>query len=164
MPIFYATMDRTLDAMLRLYPIVMLGLCAVLSLPAQVMVNNGTTITLTPHAVLHINGTYVSRANGILTAADSARITVTGSLHVLSGRVVLDGRSSAIVDSNLTTSGIPCVVAYGTLERRGTGSLVVKGSLVSEGSIVCTGTVHVWRDFLNRGSLTNSGLIEVGQP
>jgi hypothetical protein len=89
---------------------------------------------------------------------------VTGSLHVLSGRVVLDGRSSASVDSNLTTSGVPCVVAYGTLERRGTGSLVVKGSLVSEGSIVCTGTVHVWRDFLNRGSLTNSGLIEVGQP
>jgi hypothetical protein len=72
MPIFYATMDRTLEAMLRLYPIVMLGLCAVLSLPAQVMVNNGTTITLAPHAILHINGTYVSRANGILTAADSA--------------------------------------------------------------------------------------------
>ncbi len=164
MPILHTNMDSTFDAMLRLYIIVIVGLCAVLSLPAQVMVNNGTTITLTPGAVLHINGTYESRANGILTAADSAQITVTGSLRVLSGRVVLDGRSRAIVDSNLTISGIPCVVAYGTLERRGSGSLVVKGSLLNEGSVVCTGAIYVWRDYLNRGSLTNSGLIEVGQP
>jgi len=165
MPIIEMAMKNLHDTMFRTCVFAIGVACAcVLTAHAQVMTNNGGIITLAPRAVLHINGTYTSVANGTMTAADSARLTVTGSLHIASGRVALDGRSVAIVDSNVTTGGIPCTVAYGFLERRGTGAMTIKGMLTSEGSVTCSGAIYVWRDFLNRGSLTNSGLIEVGQP
>lgn len=151
--------------MFRVCVVVLCLACvSVLATHAQVMTNNGGIITLSPHALLHVNGTFTSIANGTMTAADSARLTVIGSLHIASGRVALNGRSVAIVDSNLTTGGTPCTVAYGFLERRGNGALTVKGSLTNDGSVTCSGTIYVWRDFHNRGSLNNSGLIEVGQP
>jgi len=165
MPILQIAMKKLQNTMFRTCVFAIGVACAcVLPVHAQVMTNNGGIITVAPRAVLHINGTYTSVANGTMTAADSARLRVSGSLHITSGRVALDGRSVAIVDSNLTIGGFPCTVAYGFLERRGTGTLTVKGMLINEGLVTCSGTIYVWRDFLNRGSLSNSGLIEVGQP
>ncbi|MCX7929549.1 MAG: hypothetical protein N2663_02370 [Chlorobi bacterium] len=131
---------------------------------AQIMTNNGGIISLSPRAVMQVNGTYVSIANGQLTAGDSAQLRVSGSLHLASGRATFNGRSIAVVDSNLTTSGIPCTVAYGFLIRNAPGSITVKGALSSDGEIDNRGSIYVWRDFVNRGTLSNSGLIEVGQP
>jgi hypothetical protein len=131
---------------------------------AQILTNNGGTIYLSPRAVMQVGGTYLSRANGQLTAEDSASLLVAGSMHITSGRATFNGRSIAVVDSNLTTGGVPCTVAYGYLVRSGIGTLTVKGALTSEGDIQNSATIFIWRDFVNRGTLSNSGTIEVGQP
>ncbi len=131
---------------------------------AQVMTNNGGTVYLSPRAIMQINGTYASVANGQLTADDSASLRVTGSMNITSGRATFNGRSVAIVDSNLTTGGVPCTMAYGYLVRAGVGSITVKGALQSDGDIQNSALIYVWQDFVNRGTLTNSGTIEVGQP
>lgn len=143
-----------------------LALCTVVTtvVSAQTMTNNGGTIYLSPRAVMLINGSYSSVANGQLTAEDSASLRITGAMHIRSGRATLNGRAVATVDSNLTTGGIPCTTAYGFLIRNGTGLLTVKGSIVNQGEIQNRSTIVVWRDFINRGSCSNSGLIEVGLP
>ncbi len=141
----------------------LLLLCT-LGATAQIMTNNGGTIYLSPRAVMQINGTYASVANGQLTADDSASLRVMGSMNIASGRATFNGRSIAVVDSNLTTGGVPCTVAHGYLVRTGVGSITVKGALVSDGDIQNSALIYVWRDFVNRGTLTNSGTIEVGQP
>ncbi|MCX8050635.1 MAG: hypothetical protein N3B17_01910 [Chlorobi bacterium] len=131
---------------------------------AQIMTNNGGTVYLSPRAVMQVNGTYTSIANGQLTAEDSASLRVTGSMHIASGRATFNGRSTAVVDSNLTTGGVPCTVAYGFLICNSQSLVTVKGNLASDGEVQNRATIYVWRDFVNRGSLTNGGLIEVGQP
>ncbi|GIV54490.1 MAG: hypothetical protein KatS3mg039_1008 [Candidatus Kapaibacterium sp.] len=160
-------MITTLMKMAAVRVILSVGLMLALSslaAEAQIMTNNGGTVYLSPRAVMQVSGTYTSVANGQLTAEDSASLSVTGSMHVTSGRATFNGRSIAVVDSNLTTGGVPCTVAYGFLVRAGTGTLTIKGGLTSEGEIQNSATIVVWRDFVNRGTLTNSGTIEVGQP
>lgn len=131
---------------------------------AQTITNNGGIIYLSPRALLHVNGGYTSHANGQLTADDSSIVRITGMMQIVSGRAIFNGRSVAIVDSNLAVGGIPCTVASGYLGRNGTGTITVRGKILNDGDVTNRATIFVWRDFVNRGTLSNSGLIEVGQP
>lgn len=156
--------EHSISCMLMRWIVTATAMMVTVTGVAQTITNNGGIIYLSPRALLHVNGGYTSHANGQLTADDSSVVGILGVMHIVSGRATFNGRSVAFVDSNLVVGGIPCTVSSGYLVRNGTGTITVRGKMINDGDVTNRASIFIWRDFVNRGTLSNSGLIEVGLP
>lgn len=107
----------------------------------QLVTNNGAQITLRENVLLVVKGDLQQQGTTAnLTAYDGATLKVEGNATIQNGAVTLQDGALMQVTQNMT------IGSGATLNRQNPGSLEVHG------------------DFINQGTVNNSGTVEVGPP
>jgi len=120
----------------------LIGLVAVAVLPcgvwAQLVVNNGAVVTVRENAVVKVNGDILQQgASPALEVHDGATLQVDGNVTIYTGSVQLHAGALMEVTQDMT-------IASGAVLNRGApGSLRVYGNLVNQGTVNNNGTVEV---------------------
>lgn len=131
---------------------------------AQIVTNNGALVTATNGSIMWVNGNYNTIGNGQSTFQGNALLQVNGSMTIQSGAMNLQ-------DSSLAVATDSCVLdAAGEMHRLGTGLLSVYKMVSNKGTIENTGTIEVGRTALPTsirqhvwndvtGVITNKGML-----
>jgi hypothetical protein len=105
---------------------------------AQLLVNNGATITLKPQAQVIVQGDTENRS-GSIQVEDNATIEFSGDVVVKAGGIFLQLNSLATVRRNLE-------IYFGaTCWRYRPGSLVIDGTIINDGDLINDGEIVIGR-------------------
>ena len=131
---------------------------------SQTVTNNGVVVFLNKKSIFTVCGNMNINNNGSVLALDSSYYLVKGTVNLNSGKIVFNDAAISDITVDLNIAGVPCGNAAGEVDRLGTGKLTVHQDINNDGVLNNDGTIHVMKNWNNRGQMNNStgALFDVG--